>query len=557
MPGLGTTFGRGGATTFLQDLQNADCIVIEGSNFAECHPVGFRFVMKAKERGAKIIHVDPRFTRTSALADLYAPIRTGTDIVFLGAIINWVLQNGRYFHEYVASFTNASYILSQDFADTEDLDGVFSGFEPGADAYTTSQALEGAAESGRAAGEPKAYDESTWRYDRGKDGAVRTDPNLEHPRCVLQVLKRHFSRYTTDMVESLCGTPGAQFEEICKTIASNSGRERTTAFAYAVGWTQHTVGVQYIRTASILQLLLGNIGRPGGGIMALRGHANIQGATDIATLYDLLPGYLPMPAVERDEQTLAAYIKTNSKRDGYWCNFPKFIISLLKAFYGNAATDQNGYCFEYLPQLTGDHSTLPTQIAMKDGVVKGYFVIGQNPAASGMHATLARAALERLDWMVNVDSYETETASFWRREGADPAKIGTECFFIPAATVLEKEGTMTNTNRMLQWHDKAVDPAGESVTDLWFIHQLGLQVKALYAGSNDCKDRPILDLLWDYPHEQPHERRKASLRRARYFRKSTGTWSRPGSNSKRRRTSGMTEARRAGHGFTRASIPTK
>lgn len=508
MPGLGTTFGRGGATTFLQDLQNADCILIEGSNFAECHPVGFRFVMKAKERGAKIIHVDPRFTRTSALADVYAPIRSGTDIVFLGGIINWVLQSGRYFHEYVASFTNARNIVCEEFADTEDLDGIFSGFEPGADASTTSQALEGAADSRRDAAEPKAYDESSWRYERDDNDAVRTDPALEHPRCVLQVLKRHFSRYTADMVESVCGTPRAQFEEICETIASNSGRERTTAFAYAVGWTQHTVGVQYIRTASILQLLLGNIGRPGGGIMALRGHANIQGATDIATLYDLLPGYLPMPAVERDEQTLAAYIKTNTKRDGYWSNFPKFIISLLKAFYGNAATAENGYCFEYLPQLTGDHSTLPTQIAMKDGVVKGYFVIGQNPAASGLHAGLARAALERLDWMVNVDSYETETASFWRREGTDPARIATECFFIPAATVLEKEGTMTNTNRMLQWHDKAVEPAAQSVTDLWFIHQLGLQLKALYAGSADPKDRPILDLLWEYTHEEPRERHK-------------------------------------------------
>ena len=256
MPGLGTTFGRGGATTFLQDLQNADCILIEGSNFAECHPVGFRFVMKAKERGAKIIHVDPRFTRTSALADVYAPIRSGTDIVFLGGIINWVLQSGRYFQEYVASFTNASNIVCQEFADTEDLDGIFSGFKSGADASTTSQALEGAADSRRDAAEPTAYDESSWRYERDDNDAVRTDPALEHPRCVLQVLKRHFSRYTADMVESVCGTPRAQFEEICETIASNSGRERTTAFAYAVGWTQHTVGVQYIRTASILQLLL-------------------------------------------------------------------------------------------------------------------------------------------------------------------------------------------------------------------------------------------------------------------------------------------------------------
>ncbi|GAC1501915.1 MAG: hypothetical protein NVS1B14_06500 [Vulcanimicrobiaceae bacterium] len=290
--------------------------------------------------------------------------------------------------------------------------------------------------------------------------------------------------------------------------APQPGRPPTTAFAYAVGWTQHTVGVQYIRTAAILQLLLGNIGRPGGGIMALRGHANIQGATDIATLYDLLPGYINMPMTSRKEQTLAEYLETNKRSTGWWANLPKYVISQLKAYYGAAATKENDYCFAYLPQLTGDHSTLPTQIAMKDGRVKGYFVIGQNPAASGQNAELARAGMERLEWMVNIDSYETETASFWRREGADPTKIGTECFFIPAATVLEKEGTMTNTNRLLQFHDKAVEPAGNAVSDLWFIHQLGLRLKKLYADSSDAKDRPILDMTWEYEHELEHERKR-------------------------------------------------
>ena len=494
MPGLGASFGRGGATTFVQDLVNADCILIEGSNFAECHPVAFRFVMEAKERGAKIIHVDPRYTRTSAVADLYAPIRSGTDIVFLGALINWMLTNERYFKEYVLAFTNASYLVREDFSDTEDLDGVFSGWNE----------------------VPGTYDTTTWAFEMedvprfdgtGTVKVPKRDETLTHARCVLNLLRRHFARYTPQMVEDVCGTPAATFEQIANLLADNSGRERTTAFAYAVGWTQHTVGVQYIRTAGILQTLLGNMGRPGGGIMALRGHANIQGATDIPTLYDLLPGYLPMPSTLRDEQTFAGYLK-NATKPGWWSNAPKYITSLLKAYYGDAATKENDFCFEYLPQISGDYSVLPTQISMKDGNVKGYFVIGMNPAASGLNAELARAAFERLEWMVVVDSYETETASFWRREGADPAKIGTEMFFLPCATVLEKDGTMVNTNRMLQFHDKAIEPAGASKSDLYLIYQLGMRLKTLYANSDDPKDRPLQHLTWEYPHEDEHERKR-------------------------------------------------
>ncbi|HUA09284.1 MAG TPA: formate dehydrogenase-N subunit alpha [Candidatus Acidoferrales bacterium] len=486
MPGLGTSFGRGGATVWVPDLANADCILIEGSNFAEAHPVAFRFVMQAKERGATIIHVDPRFTRTSAVADIYAPMRSGTDIVFLGAIVNYVLANERYFKEYVAAYTNAPYIVSESFEDTEDLDGVFSGLDS----------------------EKGVYDFSSWSWERDEAGHIKTDPSMQNERCVLNLLRRHFSRYTPEMVERVCGTPREQFLKIAELIAKNSGRERTTAFAYAVGWTQHTNGVQFIRTAAILQLLLGNIGRPGGGILALRGHANIQGATDIATLYDSLPGYLPMPSAKRNEQTLDAYLAANTKKTGFWSNTPKYMISLLKAFYGDAATAENGYCFEYLPQLIGDHSTLPTTFAMKDGTVKGYIVIGQNPGASGQNTELTKAALERLDWFVNIDSYDNETVSFWRREGANPSEIATEVFFLPAATVLEKDGTMTQTSRLLQWHDKAVEPAGESKSDAWYLNWFATRLKELYAGSTDPKDRPILDMTWNYEHDDPHERAK-------------------------------------------------
>jgi formate dehydrogenase major subunit len=519
VPGLGTSFGRGGATTYVQDLQNADCILIEGSNFAECHPVAFRFVMKAKERGAKIIHVDPRYTRTSAVADLYAPIRSGTDIVFLGALIRWIIENERYFKEYVVAYTNASYLVGEAFLDTEDLDGLFSGFVDvpkdhanGAD--RGAMGMMGKDENGPGPA-PGTYDVSSWQFEtedvpradgEGTVAVPKRDETLQHPRCVINVLRRHFARYTPELVEDVCGTPRDAFYQIANLLADNSGRERTTAFAYAVGWTQHTVGVQYIRTAAILQTLLGNMGRPGGGIMALRGHANIQGATDIPTLYDSLPGYLPMPSALRDEQTLADYLKNATKPTGWWANTPKYVVSLLKAYFGDVATPENDFCFDYLPQISGDHSTLPTQIAMKDGDVKGYFVIGQNPAASGMNAELARAALERLDWLVVVDAYETETAAFWKREGTDPKTIGTELFYIPSAVVLEKEGTMVNTNRLLQWHDKAVEPAGDARSDLYIIHQLGLRLKKLYAESQDPKDRGLLALTWDYASDDPHER---------------------------------------------------
>ena len=486
MPGLGTSFGRGGATVWLPDLVNADCILIEGSNFAEAHPVGFRFVMEAKERGATIIHVDPRFTRTSAVADIYAPMRSGTDIVFLGAIINYLLTNDTYFKEYVAAYTNAPFIVSADFKDTEDLDGIFSGYDPDA----------------------LVYDFSTWTWERDDKGHIKTDPSMQHERCVLNLLRKHYARYTPEMVERVCGTPREKFEQIAELLAKNSGRERTTAFAYAVGWTQHTNGVQFVRTAAVLQLLLGNMGRPGGGIIALRGHADIQGATDIATLYDLLPGYLPMPSANRDEQTLANYLKSATKKTGWWANTPKYVISLLKAFYGEAATKENDYCFEYLPQLIGDHSQLVTTIAMKDGLVKGYVCIGQNPAASGQNAEMTKAALESLDWFVNIDSYDNETVSFWRREGADPSKIATEVFFLPAATVLEKDGTMTQTSRLLQAHDKAVDPPGEARSDAWYFNWFAKRLKELYAGSIDPKDRPILDMTWNYEHDDRHERER-------------------------------------------------
>lgn len=481
MPGLGTSFGRGGATTFARDLANADCILIMGSNMAECHPVAFRWVTAAQERGAVVIHVDPRFTRTSALANLYVPLRAGSDIAFLGGLIRYVLEEGREFREYVRHYTNAPFIVSADYRDSEDLDGVFSGFLP----------------EGR-------YDNATWQYELGPDGQPLADPTLSSPRCVFQIVRRHFARYTPEMVEQICGTPRELFLQTARTLCDCSGPDRTTALCYAVGWTQHTTGVQVIRAAAILQLLLGNIGRPGGGILALRGHATIQGSTDLATLYHLHPGYLPAPSALKAHDTLADYLRAETQPDTYWSNLPKFFISQLRAWFGEAASEANEFGYQFLPKTVGDHSHLPMFVDMYEGRIKGFFVVGQNPAVGGQNARLQRQALARLEWLVVRDLFETETASFWKdspevQEGLLRTEdIRTEVFLLPAAAAAEMDGSFTNTQRLVQWHDKAVDPPGDARSDLWFTVHLGLRLKQLYAASQLDRDRPIQALTWDY-----------------------------------------------------------
>lgn len=522
---LGTSFGRGGSTTYLQDLQRADCIVIQGSNFAEAHPVGFQWVMEAKERGAKIIHIDPRFSRTSALADTFVPLRAGSDIALLGGLINWVITHDAYFREYVVNYTNAATILREDFRDTEELDGLFSGFDPEGPSYDPqSWQYEGAdvaASSGER--ESQAHEsgttlgESGHAHSHGSGGPSlrghwKRDETLEHPRCVFQALRRHYARYTPEMVEEACGIPRELFTEVAEAITANSGRERTTAFAYAVGWTQHTTGVQYIRAASVLQLLLGNIGRPGGGIMALRGHASIQGSSDIPTLFDLLPGYLPMPHAEQ-HLDLDGYIEADSAQRGFWANMRSYAVSLLKAWWGDAATPENDFCFDYLPRITGSHSTYDTVNAQLEGQCKGYFLIGENPAVGSANAHLQRAGMAELDWLVVRDFSLIESATWWK-DGPEIATgqmktedIATEVFFFPAAAHTEKSGSFTNTNRLLQWHQQAVEPEADRRSDLWFMWHLGNRIRTLLADSDDPADRPVLDLTWDYPtlgrHAEP------------------------------------------------------
>jgi formate dehydrogenase major subunit len=486
---------------------------------AECHPVGFQWVMEAKARGATVIHIDPRFTRTSALADLYLPLRAGSDIVFLGGIINHVLSTGKFFREYVLNYTNAATIVGEDFADTEDLDGLYSGFIPEEDSYDArAWAYEGA-EVAASAGERDArrFDgrESSSgirRAARGEAhgsggahvGTPRTDPTLQHPRCVFQILKRHFARYTPQLVAEACGVPPEKFGQVCDLVTQNSGRERTTAFVYSVGWTQHTVGAQYIRAGAILQTLLGNVGRPGGGIMALRGHASIQGSTDIPTLFDLLPGYIPMPHAETN-QSLDEFIAADGTDKGFWASMRAYTVSLLKAWWGDAAVAENDFCFDYLPRLTGSHSSYETVMAQLAGECKGYFLLGENPAVGSANGKLQRLGLANLDWLVVRDFSLIESATYWKN-GPEidsgelrTADIGTEVFFLPAAAHTEKSGSFTNTQRMLQWHHTAVEPAGDARSDLWFTYHLGRLIREKLASSDDEMDRPVLDLTWDYP----------------------------------------------------------
>jgi formate dehydrogenase major subunit len=474
---------------------------------AEAHPVGFRWVMKAKERGARIIHVDPRFSRTSQLADQHVPIRAGSDIAFLGGLIRHVLETESYFREYVLQYTNASTIVGEDFRDTEDLGGVFSGFDPETGMYDRSSwAYENTEHA--SAGSTEEHSTQSFAEKTGAglhSGDFERDETLEHPRCVFQLLRRHFARYTPEMVQDVCGISREDFMAVADALTTNSGRERTSAICYAVGWTHHTSGVQMIRAAAILQLLLGNIGRPGGGILALRGHASIQGSTDIPTLYDLLPGYMPMPKAREDHLTLEQYIDTNGQDRGWWSFFDVYIVSMLKAWFGEAASKDNDYGFGSLPKLTGNHSHFSTSMRMLDGGVDGFFVMGQNPAVGSAHSGLQRRALAKLKWMVVRDLAEIETATFWRdspevRSGElRTEEIDTEVFLMPAASHIEKEGTFTNTQRLVQFRDKALEPPGDARSELWFVHHLAKRIRAHYADSTRPQDWPLVNLTWDYP----------------------------------------------------------
>ncbi|GAB3847690.1 molybdopterin-dependent oxidoreductase [Nesterenkonia populi] len=487
---------------------------------AECHPVGFQWVTEAKKRGARIIHVDPRFTRTSAVADKHIALRAGSDIVLLGALINYVLSNDLHFEEYVRHYTNAATIVSEDYQGAEDLAGLFSGYSQEKGTYdetSWSYQTSGRDEKVEQPGPQEDGDEAEpQEYGEGgpplSHADLAHDDTLQDPRCVFQVLKRHYLRYTPEMVEEACGISAEDFRYLAESVAKNSGRDRTTAFCYAVGWTQHAQGAQFIRTAAVLQLLLGNMGRPGGGIIALRGHATIQGSTDIPTLFNLLPGYLPMPEAGQ-HNTLDEFTEAigSKHQKGFWANADIYTVNLLKAWWGDAAHQDNDYAYEYLPRLTGAHGTYQTVERMLRDELDGYFLVGQNPAVGSANGKMQRMGMSHLKWLVVRDFNLIESATWWK-DGPEiesgelrTEDIDTEVFFMPAANHTEKAGSFTQTQRLVQWRHQAVHPPGDAQSELQFFYELGRRIRERLADSDDPRDKPLLNLTWDYPTDQHGE----------------------------------------------------
>lgn len=467
------------------DLKNADVIFVIGANPANNHPASFTWINDTRERGAKLVVVDPAFTRTAASADLYAPIRPGTDILFLGALMNYAIQHKLYNEEYVKAYTNALTLIHPDFKGPADLDGVFSGFNP----------------------ETRSYNTSTWQYQtekvKGKDAAgnevevsvPKRATNLDDPGTVWSRLTKHYARYTPEMVERICGTPKDLFLQVAQTFCATGAPDKSGTILYAMGQTQHTVGTQNVRAMAMLQLILGNIGIPGGGVNALRGESNVQGSTDMALLFQDLPGYLGAPTDRHaDFKTYCAKFNQTS----YWSNGPRFATALLKAWYGDAAQKENDYCFNYLPKTSGNYSWITMFEAMYAGKLRGLVVMGMNPAVSGPNARMERKALEKLDWLVVMDLFETETAAFWKAPGVDSKTINTEVFLLPAVDAIEKAGSIVTSGRRIQWRPKVANAPGEAQSDVWILDRLAKALKAVYANSTDPKDRPILDLGWDY-----------------------------------------------------------
>ena len=461
------------------DIKNADVILIMGSNAAENHPVSFKWVMKAIENGATLISVDPRYTRTSSKADIYAPLRSGTDIAFLGGMIKYILDDELYHKEYVVEHTNASILINPEFSFN---DGVFSGYDA----------------------EKRSYGKSSWSYQLDDAGIPKRDLTLQDPNCVAQLLRKQFEKYDPDTVSSITGTPKEDLLKVYKAYASSGTADRVATIMYAMGWTQHTHGTQNIRAAAIIQLLLGNVGRAGGGINALRGESNVQGSTDHCLLFHILPGYLKTPRGKHD--TLAAYLEgctpksSDPQSANWWQHYPKYAVSLLKWMYGENATADNEFGYQWMPKLedSGNYSWLSMFEAMYAGGIKGFFAWGQNPAVGGSNANMNRKAMEKLDWLVNVNLWETETATFWKRPGADPSKIQTEVFMLPCAASMEKEGSVTNSGRWAQWRYKAVEPPGEAKPDAWMINEMMVRLRKLYAADAGPNADPILKLAWDY-----------------------------------------------------------
>jgi formate dehydrogenase major subunit len=480
--GLAPTFGRGAMTNHWVDIKNANVILVMGGNPAEAHPCGFKWAIEAKVKNkAKLIVVDPRFTRTAAVADVYAPLRAGTDIAFLGGVIQYLLANDALQHEYVKAYTNAPFIVRADYAFE---DGIFSGYDA----------------------EKRRYDKTSWAYELDEQGFAKVDPTLQHERCVFQLMKKHFARYTPEKVSEICGTPKETFLEICKTIATTASPTRTMTSLYALGWTQHSVGSQNIRCIALVQLLLGNMGMVGGGVNALRGHSNIQGLTDLGLLSQSLPGYLTLPTDA--DPTLDGYLEKRTLKPlrpgqlSFLQNYPKFFVSLMKAWYGPNATKENGWGYDWLPKLDKPYDILTVFELMQQGKVNGYVCQGFNPLASAPDKAKLLEGLSKLKFLVSIDPLVTETSTFFQNKGelndVDPKKIQTEVFRLPSSCFAEEDGALVNSSRCLQWHWKGAEPPGEARQDADIVADLFLRIRALYAKEGGAVPDPILKLHWPY-----------------------------------------------------------
>jgi formate dehydrogenase major subunit len=481
------------------DIGNSDCILIMGSNAASNHPISFKWVMKAKGRGAKILSVDPRFTQSSAKADFYSPLRSGTDIAFLGGMINYIIQNKLYNEEYVAYYTNGSFVLGKKYGFK---DGLFSGYDS----------------------KTRSYDKSFWKEEFDKEGIPVKDYTLKNDRCVFQELKKHFSRYTLDKVSAITGASKNDLVEVYKTYAATGKPDKAGTIMYAMGWTQHTVGVQNIRAMCIIQLLLGNMGVAGGGVNALRGESNVQGSTDHCLLYHIIPGYMATPNTKLPK--LADYLKRRAQSKdplsaNWWQNEPKYMVSFLKAMFGDAATPENDFGYDWMPKIEAgkSYSWLDLFDVMYKGEFTGFFAWGQNPACSGANSNKTREAMTKLDWMVNVNLFENETGSFWKGPGMDPKKIKTEVFFLPCAASLEKEGSITNSGRWMQWRYKAANPPGDAKPDGDIMVEVFDKIRELYTKEGGAFPDPILKLKWDYTTNGQFDAHKVAKQINGYFLK--------------------------------------
>lgn len=478
MAGLGPSFGRGVMTNHWIDYRNADVIMALGSNPVENHPVSTTWIDIAIERGAKFIVVDPRFTRSASKAHLYAPIRPGADIAFLGGLINYTLQNKLYHEEYVLNYTNASFLIKPGYSFK---DGIFSGYEAA----------------------KRKYDPASWAYQMSPPGPDKKtvplqDKTLQNSKCVFQITKKHYARYTPEMVSKVCGMPEELFLAIAKTYCATGRPGKAGTILYAMGITQHSNGSQNCRAIALLQLLLGNMGIAGGGVNAQRGWSNVQGSTDMGLLFHLFTGYNPSPETAK-HLTLKDYIEKETPKTGFWMNRPKFFISMLKAWWGNNATKENNFCYHYLPKRSANHSWIALFELMYAGKIKGLMCWGQNPSVVGPNANMENKALEKLNWLMVTDLFESETATFWKRPGADPSKIKTEVFLLPGCSFMEKEGSVTNSGRWLQYRWKVIEPLGDSKSDADIVNLLFQRVRALYQKDKEAvSPSPILRLNWDY-----------------------------------------------------------